>query len=118
MPVRTAIVAARVHIRRVGRKPTVVQKLGVGRGRDHVVARFHFQKESRDLSNLLADDDVADVVGMFGLVEGVDLVPRGDRREFDVRHPADGDITAVNELLGVGAKLRADAEDVAHGWSP
>jgi len=92
----------------------VVQPLRVGRGRDDVVARLDLQQEARDLPDLLADDDVAGVVGVFGLVEGIEFVSGLDCRQISVRHPANGDIAARDEVLRVGAKLCSDAEKVAH----
>jgi hypothetical protein len=63
----------------------VVQQLGVSIGCNNVISGCHFTQKARNLSNLLADDDIARIVGMGGLVQGVDFIAGLEVREVNKR---------------------------------
>ena len=67
-------VTANVDVGRVALNSTVVDPRGVGGRRDHIIASLNLEQKARDLPHLLADDDVACIVRVRLLVEGIELL--------------------------------------------
>ena len=78
MPVRVRAVGLVGHeMIRVVFELTPIEKFRIGGGRDDIIAGGHFQKETRDLPHLLADHDIAFVIGVVEPIERINLVSRG-----------------------------------------
>src|SRR5690606_31014027 len=102
------------EVRRVIEHLAVMEKLGVCRRRDDVVAGLNLKQEARYLADLLPDHDVARVIWMRRSVQWVKLIASRDLRQVHIRHPADAGIATADKVLGVSPVLRPDAPNTRH----
>ena len=93
-PGREVVARISVHL-------SVVQRFCVGRRRHDIIPRLHVQKKSSDLTDLLADNKIAGVVGVEFLVERIQLIFRSDSRQVCLPKPANRRVAAIDEVAGV-----------------
>ncbi len=88
-----------------------MKPLGVSGGCDDVIAGLHFQQEPSDLTDLLADHDVAGVFGVRFFVERIKLVSRRDVRKVGLVNPTDCGVPTLDKLLGVAAEVGSNTKN-------